>query len=340
MPSECPQILRLRFAQNDSEELALDIDQRFPDRPMNYPIVRYRFECAVQQPLQLPLYSGSIFRGAFGAALRRIACVTGRKVCDDCPVRNGCSYTAIFEPATGGPDKHQGEGMLPYVIEPPPLRTETLNPEDQLVFHMVLFGRALAQLPLIILAWQQALARGLGKGRARARLSCVSRCNGERQESIWREQAPDIPAHEQLTRLTVPAEATRIRLRMETLLRLQRQGKVLGAADLTPVDLMASCLRRARLFLHGAGLAGEVGDIRGLTEQAKTLAGEHNLHPVRWSRYSSRQQQKMDLPGLVGDWRITGELQPFLPSLYLCELLHVGKNVGFGLGKYVIHKVT
>ncbi len=306
----------------------------------SYPIVRYRFECTVQQPLSLPPYSGSILRGAFGAALRRMACVTGRTVCDGCPVQSGCSYTAVFEPVTSGPDHRQRAAMLPYVIEPPPPGDAMLTPEDQLGFHMVLFGKALAQLPLIILAWQQALACGLGRSKVKARLCRVSRCDGERHESIWHEHMPEIPTHEQRTRVTAPTDATSIQLRMETPLRLQRQGKVLGTARLTPADLMVSCLRRIRLFQDTAGLPSDTGDIRELTEQAKTLGSEHKLRLLHWSRYSSRQQQKMHLPGLVGDWRITGELRSFLPSLYLCELLHVGKNTGFGLGKFTIHNVT
>ncbi len=297
---------------------------------MNYPIVRYRFECALDQPLRLPAYSGSMLRGAFGRALRRIVCVTGRSRCDGCPIRNNCAYTTIFEPGAGLDGRRRNRPPL-YVIEPP-TGVAALAAGDRLIFNMVLFGKALAQLSLLILAWQQALARGLGKTRARGRVTHVTRCD----ESVWSDQQPQVQPHEQTTRITSPPDATRINLQIKTPLRLQRQGKVLGAGDLTPADLMAGCLRRSGLVLAALGLTDNSGDIRALTEQAKTLTGKHDLTYVGWSRYSARQQRKMDLPGPIGDWHITGQLHPFLPSLYLCELLHVGKNASFGLGGYVI----
>lgn len=297
---------------------------------MNYPIVRYQFECILDQPLRLPAYSGSMLRGAFGRALRRIVCVTGRPRCDGCPIRNNCIYTTIFEPGA----RPDGRNRSPlYVIEPP-LGAATPAAGDRLTFNIVLFGKALAQLSLVILAWQQALARGLGRTRTRGRVTGVARCDDKRP--VWSEQQPQVHPHKQTTRITPPADATRINLQIKTPLRLQRRGKVLGADDLTPADLMAGCLRRAGLVLTTLELTSDSGDIRALTEQAKTLTGEHDLTYVGWSRYSSRQQRKMDLPGPVGNWHITGPLQPFLPSLYLCELLHVGKNASFGLGGYGI----
>jgi hypothetical protein len=306
---------------------------------MNYPIARYRFECVQEQTLRLPLYSGSMLRGAFGSALRKIVCVTGRKLCEGCPINSTCSYTTIFEPGESGAGDRR-KGPPAYVVEPPPMGVKALSPGDRLEFNMVVFGKALAQMPLIILAWQRALAQGLGKRRTPSRLARVIRCGVKEQEEIWSEEQPQVCPHGQAVELMPPVDARRISLRVETPLRLLRQGKVLGAAEVTPADLVAGCLRRSRLFLKATGPEDNCGDIRELIERAKTLSSEHNLKHASWSRYSSRQRQKMDLPGLVGDWHITGELRPFLPSLYLCELLHVGKNASFGLGKYTIEGVT
>ena len=53
-----------------------------------------------------------------------------------------------------------------------------------------------------------------------------------------------------------------------------------------------------------------------------------------WTRYSSRQHRKMQLGGLVGSVTYAGDLAAFLPFVALGQLLHVGKNATFGLGKY------
>ena len=50
------------------------------------PMVRYRIAFEVTEPVHLPEYSGSTIRGAFGGALRRVACMTRQKDCKACPL--------------------------------------------------------------------------------------------------------------------------------------------------------------------------------------------------------------------------------------------------------------
>ena len=50
------------------------------------PIVRYQFTLTVTEPIKLPEYAGSTLRGAFGRALRKIACMTKQAECKGCPL--------------------------------------------------------------------------------------------------------------------------------------------------------------------------------------------------------------------------------------------------------------
>ena len=51
------------------------------------------------------------------------------------------------------------------------------------------------------------------------------------------------------------------------------------------------------------------------------------------TRYSSRQDERMDLGGLVGAAAYEGDLAEFLPWLLWGQLVHVGMNATFGLGR-------
>lgn len=133
--------------------------------PSTLLIARYRFTAIVQQPLQLPDYTGSLLRGQFGAALRNVACMTRQPTCPGCPLLQTCPYTRIFE----APAPPKGQNALqdfsqipnPYIMEPPTPGARLLDADDALVFHLVLVGHAIDQLPLIIFALLRALAQRL-----------------------------------------------------------------------------------------------------------------------------------------------------------------------------------
>ena len=78
-------------------------------------------------------------------------------------------------------------------------------------------------------------------------------------------------------------------------------------------------------------------DFKGLIAQAETVQTvQSELRWHNWTRYSSRQNQKMQLGGLVGSVTYAGDLAAFLPFVALGAFLHVGKNATFGLGKYKV----
>ena len=305
--------------------------------PTTFPVARYRLDFTTERPIHLPEYAGSALRGAFGHALRRAACVTAQSDCAGCALLRSCPYPAIFEsPPPLDHTRRVYSGVpLPFVVEPPPWGERTLAVGSALSFSTVLIGPALQHLPLVLLAWRQALQRGLGPQQGTARL-----------DRVWVEGSDDpvlanaggpLRSHAPAQTLALPvAEAVppSATLVFDTPLRLQRGGQVLSPAQLTPRDLLMALLRRvANLVELQLGGKLEV-DFAALNAHAATITGPHQLGWRDWTRHSSRQQQHMVLGGAVGRWTLHGDLAPFWPLLYLGQWLHVGKNASFGLGRY------
>lgn len=314
------------------------------------PIARYRFIAEALDPQQLPPYAGSLLRGQFGAALRYLACMTRQSTCTGCPLRTTCPYTRIFE--APAPEQHQLQrfSAIPnaYVVEPPapdltpeqPHSSSSLEPGQELVFHMVLTGHALEQLPLVIVAWQRALARGLGKNRNRLELQQVQwqDLTGPAQ-TVWTAQQPHIQPH--AASLNVPAfpdGAQQLHLDIHTPLRLQSQGRALPPRQLCARTLISALARRVALMLEfhaqQAQWGEQVPSVVALTQQ---LTEQRELRWFDWTRYSSRQRQTMTLGGVVGQWQLHGPsdtLTQLWPWLHLGQWLHVGKNATMGLGGY------
>ncbi len=75
-------------------------------------------------------------------------------------------------------------------------------------------------------------------------------------------------------------------------------------------------------------------DFRGLIEAGSVVRLARD--ETRWTRYSARQDRRMEWDGLVGDAVYGGDLRPFWSYLVLGRWVHVGKGATFGLGRYEV----
>jgi hypothetical protein len=289
--------------------------------------------------LVLPDYAGSLLRGAFGAALRRITCMTGLQRCPPCPLYRTCPYPALFEtPPRETPLRQQfSQVPNPYVVEPPPMGTRAIRSGELLEFNMVLIGHdALKQLPLVVHAWQRALSHGLGHDRVPAELEQVSWVSEVgKLEPVFDSREGRIDPHEAALNVPPPPEATALQICIGTPMRLQHQGRPLTPRDLTMRTLVTTAARRVSLVLHLHCAHATLPDINPLLESLADLSDDRTcLKWQDWTRYSSRQQQEMTLGGVLGRWNIHGEAALLWPWLWVGQWLHIGKNATMGMGAY------
>lgn len=308
-----------------------------------FPLARYRFEFQVTRPIHLPDYAGSMLRGAFGHALRQLACMTRQKECTDCPLTSTCPYPAVFSPTPPASHSLQKFSQIPvpYIIEPPHWGAAVLETGDTLVFHMVLVGRALRDLPLIILAWRRALTRGVGVGDGTAELLRVVLCAGSNttpELEIHQPENGSIIPHRQAVNLHSENDEhmTCATLHFHTPLRLQKNGHALPPEKLDARTLLMALVRRASLLAEFHADGPLMNDFSGLLANCADIRDDRKLVWLDWTRYSSRQQQKMSLGGVIGTWVLNGNLTTLAPFMRLGEWLHVGKEAAFGLGKYTL----
>lgn len=303
---------------------------------LSYPVARYRFDFEAETPLKLPEYAGSALRGAFGRALRQLACATRAKNCEGCMLVEACPYTSIFEPQKPQ-SSSLGIGTPPvaYVVEPPERGEKILQPGEAFSFHFILVGRAIGQLPIAIMSWQRAFSRGVGKGDGSAALKAVHLDMPDRQMPVH-IPGEKVHAHEGVLVLPESGLPDRLTLEFDTPLRLQENGHALPPARIGARPLLMALVRRACLLIEHHHSGQMQVDFSALARAAEEVKWTTNMAWCDWTRYSSRQGKTMQLGGCIGSIALEGELSPFNDFLRLGELLHVGKETAFGLGKYRI----
>ena len=302
------------------------------------PIARLRLTVRAEGPVQLPPYAGSMLRGAFGHALLALSPLPHTDG-QPCALHATCPYCQLFAapPLPGHSLQKFSHMPQPYVIEPPTGGAQQLQAGQTFDFGLVLIGKALGDLPTVLQAWQRALRTGLGRGHTPCTLIEIFDENGLQRLSDKREQ---------LSNLNVivpppPALHTQATLHFHTPLRLQVQGKPVRAGQLTARDLLIALARRTQLLcdVH-LGAAAPQQDFAVLSTQAAAITlHSEDLHWFDWGRYSQRQQQEMQLGGLLGSVQLQGDLAPFAALLQLGQWLHIGKNATMGLGGYRLEAV-
>lgn len=276
-------------------------------------IERWSLRLSLSQPLSHVEHAGSMLRGAFGHALKALACACGGE-----PHVLGCRYQQIFEPLPplDWPSRYR-DCPPAYVLSPPAPESSSRTHLD---FAFTLLGPSLTQRALIWEAWQHAAQQGLGNRRISARLQAV--------------------AHS--TQPTAMLASRQVRLQLTSPLLLKR--KQVGQSRSEPIGPCALCVSDLLIALHRRltlthGLYGVPASPLPPLEQWLALGDSLDLQAclleTHFSRHSNRQQQRMPLYGLSGTIDLRGPLDPtLLAALTLGQWLHIGGKTALGLGGY------
>jgi len=304
------------------------------------PLARFRFQLEAQDPIRLPEYAGSAWRGLLGHGLRRTACVTRQPTCTGCLLAQQCVYSTLFETPASPAQAQGGYTAMPhpFVLDIDPSAQWNLTPGDPLALTVHLLGTAIAHTPYLIHALTIAGQRGFGREGGRFTLTTVEREHMPGDgcwDPVYTEQGGVYQTRETAP-LSPPPTPAAIRLRLITPLRIKRNGHFLGARDLTARDLIQTLWRRLRTLAALQGGDPSEFDLRHLPGDPEALGWQPNwLRWHDWTRYSSRQDTLMQFGGLIGEIDLDGPaLAAFWPALWLGQWTHVGKGTAFGLGGY------
>jgi hypothetical protein len=317
------------------------------DLPAGFTLGYYHFTLEALEPLHLSPFKGSALRGGFGLTFKRMACARPQVCGERCELGNACAYGYIFE--TRPPDDSQvlrslDEIPRPFIIEPPEDRSTLVPAGAQLTFGVTLIGQGMRYLPDFVHVFRRLGQIGLGNERGKYSLLAVEALSPRdgTMEAIYRE-GEDEPRPLDATvdakliagyAAALPAD--RITLDFLTPTRLKHEGHWVHQGPPFHVLVRTLLARVSSLSYFHCGERWEV-DFRGLIDRAEEVrVARSETHWEDWSRFSGRQQQRVEMGGVAGRITYAGDLRDYLPLLAMGELVHVGKGTVTGNGKYVI----
>lgn len=281
---------------------------------------------------------GPTFRGGFGLALKECVCSFSNIACEKCAFQDSCAYNYLFEtpvPQNSAIMRLYPKAPHPFVMEPPTDIAAKVDEGDTASFGMVLLGKAILYLPYVILGLDRLGKKGLGKDAVIFEVVCVK---DEEGTTIYKNERGFpllVPKPKVFEIKTGTQRQSRFRIKFETPLRLQVNGKI--QTKFSFADVFLNLMRRIQLvsYFHTTHNNCFLKPKLEISPDDVALVASS----LRWfdkSRWSTRQQRKVPIGGLVGDLIFAGELGYFLPLLKVGEYIHIGKNSTFGLGKIKI----
>lgn len=300
---------------------------------LHLPLARYRVLYETLDPLRLPDYPGSAWRGAFGHALKEVACVYPGLACMRCPDLRQCPYPPLFESIDSG------DPVRPYIFEP--LAYSGYFPPGALVnLDLVLMGWLNDWLALLVAALHRLGERGLGQ-REPAHLRLLEvRYQADPNENTWVQvqlAGQTAPQPLALGPFRIPLAPQRARMDLLTPLKLKSRGVLIQPQMLNGRELLIALARR---FEACAPLMDELPlppEPDQWFQDAETLIEAAELNWLDTHHYSNRQQEALKLGGLTGRLWLGGPvLKRIWPWLWLGQWLHLGSSVTIGLGRYAI----
>lgn len=299
-----------------------------------------------EDKIVLPQNPGTCLRGAFGYSFRRIICYEPKQDCFICQLKLKCPYTQVFEtfvPEWSKRLSKNRESVRPFIIKPPLEEKREYTKEDVFKFRLVLVGKALDYLPYFVVCFKELGFLGLGKNRgtfSRLKIFSLDEFKGEREE-IYSSDKNLIK--NKFFFLTFPdfekraksIKGDEITLHFLTPVVIKSEGKISRVPEFHQIVKRLRDRVNALSYFH-CGEPLEI-DFKGFGERAEKIRIKKcNIHWKRARRFSTRRGLPHDLSGFVGRVTYEGEVEEFLPFLFLGEYIHVGKYATFGNGWYEV----
>jgi len=261
----------------------------------------------------LPAYLGSTLRGAIGQALHH----------------DTTAFNYLYNNRTL--DGNTQDTVNPYVIIPPAICDDPYHTGEELNFHILLLGDAAQYTQSLVNALQSIQKLELGASRYPFELKKITHSLDQRV--IWQNGLYYANAvRSSILPYRSLSDISKVTIRMQTPLRIRRDGVLLETIDFPTI--IRNIVHRIEAITKRYG--GWVDSIEGnriqtLSSEVKVI--ENHLELKDMKRYSNKLREKMDFSGLLGVIQFEGELTPFVPWLYAAQILHIGRNTTFGMGR-------
>lgn len=259
-----------------------------------------------------PYFIGSQIRGAFGYALKKVSCINPSYNCEECFASSNCLFHQFYEEKNTY-HKYRLDFELGKIYYD---------------FSLYLFDDVCEKLPYVISALHMMLTQnGLGKEKIKYETFEIF----INDESCLKNGKIVLPKNF-IKRFEIQNRYENIKLKFSTPLRIKKENRFLRSEEIELHSLINSIYQRQMKLLGR--------DYKKFPYEIKGEIINKNLQFKELTRLSNRQKTTMNMGGLIGEIEFKNLNKECFEVLKLGELLGVGKQTVFGLGKIEMEELS
>jgi CRISPR-associated endoribonuclease Cas6 len=249
-------------------------------------------------------FIGSTLRGAFGMSLKKVVCINPSFACEGCFAKENCLYYDFYE------EKNQAHQ---YRFD------FALNPKSY-DFSLYLFEDATKKLPYVVSALHKMLTeQGLGYKRDKFQIQSIT-CN---DKLIYKDDKFDLTEIKP-QEFKIDDLPKSISINLKTPLRMKYKKQLLNQKP--PLEALLYSIQNRLTQIKKEPKAKLTFKPNYKEKFAKVRFQDQ-------TRRSNRQKTKLQIGGILGEIGYETIDQKSLILLKLGEILGVGKQTVFGMGK-------
>ena len=304
------------------------------EKRLNIPYIKLKFCLVVTEDAVLPRDKVSALRGGMGEMLLRQNCINNRE-CQTCRYKSPCIvHKTLYTQMKKKPAFMQGDDSIGYLIECENYQ-ERFKEGDGFFFYLVLFGDNIVYFGQYLQVFHQLGMEGIGKDAVRYVIHDIKNISGEsllrEDQLIMSAYRPETVYDHVMRRMKeIEKRGCKKELVFHTPTCLKYQGKYISEFQTEAV--FRSLFRRIMMLDYFVEI---YMDQVVMEEYPAIVSQKSNMRVVK--RYSSTQDSKVSLRGMVGEVRFEDISEEYLPYVLAGELLHIGKNTSFGFGRYSLN---
>jgi len=272
----------------------------------------YYIKVKIQTEKTPPYFIGSMLRGAFGHALKRVTCINPSYKCNDCFESENCLYYNFYEKEN---QQHN-------------YRFDVALGSDSFDFGLYLFSDACNGLAYILSSLEIALTKN-GLGKERNTFDDIEiYVNGT---TVYKNSAFVGSLNVATKKLQIDDYMQNIKIYFETPLRMKKSNK-LEYNKIKVEYLLRSIYQRKKVIFENE-------EVYSLDYVPSYVTSVKALEYKPLYRRSDRQEKAIIMDGVLGEMAVIAIDKRSYELLKIGELIGVGKQTVFGLGKIRIEEL-